>query len=247
MMVGDGKIPQSKADAIYNTVFVEKKPLDKNDPDVQMVLQPMKPVYTGSKIMDGVNRMMYIKSSSFPLIPDLVAGTALEPLMNKMNELEERSSKTVRASYQSANKVGAMDTPIDPFNQTDLDNLTTNYNEETKSPINSLVLESINLKIQQDVPFKSDVKGDDKVSMGTQIFKLLFGDGIADIDIEGFNGKELQREFFEAFSTMVNISKTELLDRLKLSDTIVDGKYVPVDERESAAALESLLMESAEA
>jgi hypothetical protein len=252
MLVGDGKINQEKADIIYDTVLVKKLPLDKNDPDVQIVLQPMKPVYTGSKIEKDengkslVNRIVYIKSSSFPLIPDLVAGTPLEALMDKMNEIEERSGKTVRASYQSANKVGAMNNPIDPFNQEQLDELTTNYNEETHSPNNSLVLDSQSLKIQQDVPFKSDVIGDDKVSMGTQIFKLLFGDGVSDINIEGFNGKELQEEFFQTFSTMINISKADLLDRLGLEDRVVNGKYVAFDEKESAEKLSDLLKETAE-
>lgn len=244
LLVGEGKITQKKADYIYNQVHVLKKPLDKNDKDVQMVLQPMKPVYTGSKIQDGVNRMMYIKSSSFPLIPDLVAGTALEPLMNKMNEIEERSGgKTVRASYQSANKVGAMNSTVNPFKQEDLDNLTqgSNWNEETGSPTNSMVLESVHLKIQQDVPFKSAVKGDDKVSMGTQIFKLLFGDGVAQLKTDDFDGPALQQEFFQVFSTMMDISRDNLLDKLGL-----DENFNARDKADTFEKLSDLLRESAE-
>jgi len=242
LLVGEGKITQDKADEIHDHVFVKKLPLDRNDKDVQLVLQPMKPVYTGSVIKDGINRIMYIKSSSFPLIPDLITGTGLEPLMNKMNEIQELSGgKTVRASYQSANKVGAMATEIDPFSQNDLDGLTTNWNSTDLHPTDSMVLNGMGLKIQQDIPFKSAVKGDDKVSMGTQIFKLLFGDGVADINTDDFDGASLQEEFFEAFSVMIDISKQNLLDKLGL-----DENYKPIDKAESFEKLSELLKESAE-
>ena len=107
---GLGRLSQEKADQIIDRVYVQKKALSKED--LGLVLQPMKPVYTGEKLErneDGkptIKRTIYIKSSSFPLIPDLVGeNSPLFGLMNKMEEIEEKHGKNVRASYQSANKV----------------------------------------------------------------------------------------------------------------------------------------------
>ena len=48
--------------------------------DLKTILNPLKPVYAGM-VQDtehNVNRFVYIKSSSFPLIPQLTKGLKLE-------------------------------------------------------------------------------------------------------------------------------------------------------------------------
>jgi hypothetical protein len=240
-LVGQGRINESTAN-----VIVEKSKRGESllKEELQLVLQPIKPVYTGDIIdkAQDVRRIMYIKSSSFPLIPDMVKGTNLEPLMNKMMKLEEKHGTTVRASYQSANKVGAMNNPIKISEVDLLDELDTS----TGFPVRALQLDRINMKIQQDVPYKSDYQKEDKVSMGTQIFKLLFGDGMTKID--GFiykgqemNGEELRQEFFNAFSEMINIQKDALLYELGL-----DGDYNAADPKYAAEKLQELLKAEAE-
>lgn len=252
IMVGRGDISKAKADKVWSTVYnpdgtATGKRLDKNDPDIQMILQPMKPVYTGSLMEDGVMRIMYVKSSSFPLIPDLVAGTELEPLMKKMNEIENNTghTKTVRASYASANKVGGMNDPIDPFSDEDLAELT-DLTDENNTPLRSKVLNGEDLKIQQDVPHKSDKEGDDQVSMGTQIFKLLFGDGMTKIKGFVYKGKtmtglELKNELFKTFSKIVELNQKSLLDELGL-----DENMDPIDQEESIRKVHILLKKEAE-
>jgi len=59
---------------------------------LQKVLQPIKPVYTG-QVFDkeqGLMRMMYIKSSSFPLIPQMTAGTELDKLRIALQDFQKR-------------------------------------------------------------------------------------------------------------------------------------------------------------
>jgi len=241
---GMGRISQSQVDAINDKV--EKgESLEKEDLD--LVLQPLKPVHTGDIIdkEQGVRRIMYVKSSSFPLVPDLVKGTKLEPLMNKMMNIEKEQGVHVRASYQSANKVGAMKNAINPFDAESLEELDV-LDTKTGRPANAVELNRIDFKIQQDVPFKSDYQAEDKVSMGTQIFKLLFGDGMTDINGfefkgETLNGRELQQRFFETFSSMVNIQKDKLLDSLGLEDD-----YTTDNPEYAAEKLQELLVAEAE-
>lgn len=245
VLEGLGRLSSEKKNQILKTVYEDKQPLSKDD--IQLVLQPVKPVYTGDIVDNNqdVRRIMYIKSSSFPLIPDLVNGTPLQALMNKMEDIENKQSTTVRASYQSANKVGAMNNPINPFDSESLSSLDE-LNTKTGRPLHSIELDRINFKIQQDVPFKSDLQVEDKVSMGTQIFKLLFGDGITDINGFEYNGqemtgKELQQEFFKTFSSIIGLQKNQLLDELGLNEN-----YKSNDPLQTAKKLQKLLVAEAE-
>lgn len=245
VLEGLGRLSQEKKESILDKVYKTKTPLSKDE--IQTVLQPLKPVYTGDVLdpKQDVRRIMYIKSSSFPLIPDLVNGTKLQSLMNKMEDLETKHGTTVRASYQSANKVGALNNPINPFDSSSLEKLDE-LNTETGIPNNALQLDRINFKIQQDVPFKSDLQNEDKVSMGTQIFKLLFGDGIDklnnfQLDGETISGKNLKEEFFKSFSSIINIQRDTLLEELGLDDD-----YQSTNKLETAKKLQKLLVAEAE-
>ena len=249
---GLGRISEEKRDEILERV---KQGLDISEADLETVLQPTKPVFTGDLIEPEIKkgkkvvrsarrRVLYIKSSSFPLIPQLVRGTKLEPLMTTMNELEQKEGKKVRASYQSANKVGALSNSIDPFNQADLESINVR-NPDTGELTNALTLDRINFKVQQDVPNKSKYSTEDNVSMGTQIFKLLFGDGIVDLDgfeLDGqpMTGKELQEEFFDAFSQMIGGQKTALMDKLGLGNG-----FISKDPLFTAEKLQEMLMKEA--
>lgn len=241
VLEGLGRVSEKESEDIISKIYGDE---DISDTDMKalldIVLQPLKPVYTGDIDSEGVRRIMYIKSSSFPLIPQLVKGSKLEPLMRKMEELEKTHQTKVRASYQSANKVGAMDNPIDPFDAESL-SLLDEVNDDG-APTHALKLDRINFKIQQDIPFKEE----NQVSMGTQIFKLLFGDGID--AIQGFqydgrelSGAELKQEFFSVFSEIVGLQKDKLLDNLGLNDD-----YSSNNPLEAAKKLQQLLKKEAE-
>lgn len=190
--------------------------------ELSIVLNPIKPVHTGFKNEDRYDamRMVYIKSSSFPLLPQITKGTELDKLRKMLENLEEVKGTNVRASYQTANKVGAVTTAITPFNPdgTFNENITTDKLLEA-----SLTLDRDNFRIQQDVPFKSDKRKEDVVSLGTQTLKLLFGDGMLDFDgfeFEGetLTGRELQQKFNKNFEEYIQQKKKTLYDQLGVDE-----------------------------
>ena len=215
--------------ATLQDVIKNNKPVPKEL--LGVVLQPIKPVYTGQVMENGIMRTVYIKSSSFPLIKEMTAGTQLDALRQKMEEIEKKTGKKVRASYQSANKVGAVKNPINILDPMSLANAESAMLELNRN----------DFRIQQDVPFKSDKKGPDTISMGTQIFKLLMGDGMLDeqnfnIDGRNVDGKTLRNEFNEAFGGIVRTKKKELYKELGL-----DRNGRPINRKITAMKLQELL------
>ena len=190
--------------------------------DLKVIMQPIKPVHTGSyadKTAD-VNRYVYIKSSSYPLLPEFTVGTKLDALRVKMEELEKSTGRFTRASFQSANKVGATRTTVNPFDAYSLEGIK----EYAEGDINAkvLTLDRNNFRIQQDVPVKSEKTKADKISMGTQFFKLLFGDGITELDgfeVDGekMTGKELHKYYSDSFAELAKFKRSELFQELGLT------------------------------
>jgi hypothetical protein len=216
--------------------------------DIGLILQPLKPVYTG-QIMDSdkdMSRPVYIKSSSFPLIKELTAGLEIDNLRVALENLEKPTEQggygmPVRASYQSANKVGAMidSNTIDPLNPESLKSIETAMVELNRN----------DFRIQQDVPFKSNKKKEDKIAMGTQIFKLLFGDGMLDqfgFVLPGVNegkpmkGSALYDIYNDTFQKLVESKKQQLYTELGL-----DEGGTPIDEAVTIQKVQTLLQKEA--
>lgn len=208
------------------------------------VMQPMKPVYTG-QIHDAAQDLMrtvYIKSSSFPLIPQLTAGMEIDKLRVAIEKLEKSKKMNVRISYQTANKVGSHSNPASIWKEDgnmidDIDSLDL--------MAHSLELDRKNFRIQQEVPFKSDKQGDDKITLGTQIMKLLFGDGMLNVngfefDGKEYNGKDLHKIYNDKFIDLVQEKRKQLFDELGL-----DSKGVPIDRKKSMTKLQAILKEEA--
>ncbi len=253
VLFNQGRLTQAEYDTISAKIAEQKKAevdgvtIPKSalitKEELGKVMQPIKPVYTG-KIFDkahkdmGVARTVYIKSSSFPLLPQLTAGTNLDQFRRKLEELEDKYQMPVRASYASANKVGSVQTPINPFNP------------ETYADIDTLAMLELNrndFRIQQDVPFKSDLKKEDKISMGTQIFKLLFGDGVTEFEEKIFtfndeklNGAQLYQRYADTFETIVEYKKQELYSELGL-----DNNGQVIEKKDFVTKLQNLLQKEA--
>lgn len=235
-----GRLTDKKLKAIEEKLAAGK---DLTREELKVVMQPIKPVHTGSyanKDMD-VNRFVYIKSSSYPLLPQFTKGTKLDGLRVKMEELERDTKRFTRASFQTANKVGSVNTKlaINPF---DMYSLATIKESNTDAVV---VLDRNNFRIQQDVPIKSEKTKADKISMGTQFFKLLFGDGITDLDgfeIDGqkFTGRELHKYYTEAFADLAKQKRIELFNELGLSS---NGEIE--DKKEFIYNLQKLLIKEA--
>lgn len=201
-----GRVTQEEFNQIFDKLTAQSKDLEdfgyiteenKWKPEEmelrsKSVMQVSKPLYSGHHLETlkgddnkeyNYSRYVYIKSSSFALTPELTA--AFPKLNNLRKNLEKMQiinndtreiTQTVRASYDSANKVGAVKTGL-PISELYKDNPNMDLVNT-----NTIDLEKSNFYIQQDKPFKSDKnakKGKiDEITRATQFEKILLGDGI---------------------------------------------------------------------
>lgn len=196
--------------------------------DIKEVLQVMKPVYVNGIIENDINKMYYIKSSAFPLIPALVKGLNIEGLMNLMLENDIQ-----RAAYESATKIGI---------QGELVNVSENSVDWTKPNINEHQIIKLNregFRIQQEIPYSGD---ETHINEGSQGKKLIMNN-IKDADVLEYNGKKYTgREFKEIFDNL----HVELMDRAMdraLEDMGIDKNTLRFKDK---SRIEKLLKEEAE-
>lgn len=165
----------------------------------KIVLQPIKPLHAGmyfedmtdqdGNVISKSQRFVYVKTSSFPLLPELTQGLEIDNLRRNAENLEAKLNKKVRISYQSGNKVGAVKNAIS------MAELYGQYSPELENKIieSSAVLDRDNFSIQQDKPFKTDknIKNNkrDEVNRGTQFEKIILGNGINKITEKIFPNK----------------------------------------------------------
>ena len=235
---------------IAKELFANGTPIDEMT-DIQKavlkkVMQPIKPVYTG-QVYDkdqDLMRMVYIKTSSFPLIPQLTKGLEIDKLRKSMQNLYKAEGKHVRASYQSGNKVGASTNPLELF---DGEGRINDFTPEVllESAIN---LNRRDFKIQLDVPYKSYKKKEDTVSMGTQLTKLLFGNGIMELPNGSFkyngkpiSGSALEEEYTKSFLALAKLRKDSLLKELDINPATMQ----PYNVVKTAQRLQTLLKDEA--
>jgi hypothetical protein len=191
--------------------------------ELGLVMQPMKPVYVGNmtSVEDNADRRVYIKSSSFPLLPQFTAGLQIDKIRQGLEKYEESVSneigpdgqpKFVRASFGTANKVGAVTNEIKTFD--DNGNVLDNF--EVK-PENTLVLDRSNFRIQQDVPYSREKN---EVNVGTQERALLFVD-LLDVQItKDKTGQDLMNEYNSAYQDLFEYNQKKLAKRLGLYEEI---------------------------
>jgi hypothetical protein len=195
--------------------------------EMQTVLQPLKPVYVGNSLSsdDNVDKRVYIKSSSFPLIPELTVGFQIDKVRQGLEKFEEsqkgKSSPNgdplfVRASFGTANKVGAVKNPIKVFD--DNGNVVDNF--EIKEE-NTLIVERKNFRIQQDVPYKREKEN---INIGTQERKLIFSD-LLDLQIApGVTGQDLYDSYIQDYQDLFEYNQEKLAKRLGLIEEISESE-----------------------
>jgi hypothetical protein len=204
------------SDADYKSIYEElsKKNPKLNKKQINIILQPMKPVYVDNQIdeIGDVERRIYIKSSSFPLIPGITAGTELDKLRVAM---ENEKTGVDRLSYSTAVKIGNVSNPISIFD--DKGNIKNNI-DFTNS---RLTLNRKGFRIQQKVPLKDK----QEINKVTQASKNLL---VNMLGVEGFevpwlkgpvNGKELQREYHKLYERLHKIAREDLLNEITVDGT----------------------------
>lgn len=191
--------------------------------EMGIIMQPMKPVYVGNtaSVEDNADTRVYIKSSSFPLLPELTAGMQIDKIRKGLETFESNIANKVtadgtpafvRASFGTANKVGAIKNAAKVFDKDGnvLDNLI--FTEE-----NALLLSRQNFRIQQDVPYKREK---DSVNIGTQERKLLFVNTL-DLEIEpGVKGDDLMALYNKNYLELYEYAHEELSNKLGLVEEV---------------------------
>lgn len=198
--------------------------------ELNVVLQPIKPVYVNN-VFDSdanVDVRVYIKSSSFPLIPQLTRGLQIDALRRRM---EDKNSPIDRLAFVSAVKVGA------PLNRETIFDSEGNIDIEAVSRIQPKLMPRIGFKIQQEVPYHEDK---DRINGGTQERKLLFS-GIKDIKRFKYNGKEytgeqLEKVYDDIYKQIFDTQLKDLQDRLDYDENTgtVDSRRLSDLLREEA-------------
>lgn len=253
-----GYIPQSIYDSIKGKIrdqrdFIEKNPGQKipekyylGTEEMKFFYNPVKPIYAGmiNDTLNNVARTVYIKSSSFPLLPQITQNNELDKLRVMMEKLEMETGKNVRASYSTANKVGGLVNSLKVFNSDNTfnDNLTI---EDFQN--HTLELSREDFGIQQDTPTHFDKNIRDEISLGTQLLKILFGNGV--LDINNFNyksnfysdedilkiletdkinlasGKNLHKLFDKSWLDLIDLNRKSILNEFHLNDDFTSKDY----------------------
>jgi hypothetical protein len=178
--------------------------------ELSIILQPMKPVYfdLNGNSKDNVVEPVYIKTSSFPLIPQLTKGQEIDNLRVWMEKVEKETTKNVRLTFESGNKLGKVSEYLDifkPDNTVDTEELSyTNSNR---------ILNRDGFRIQQDVPYKEG----SKITTGSQEVKLLWTNllnmmGFNYKDQKNLNGKTLKDIYDAKYKRLYEI-RTEAFNR----------------------------------
>lgn len=197
--------------------------------ELNLVMQPMKPVYVGNlaSTEENVDRRVYVKSSSFPLIPEFTTGLQIDKIRQGLETYEDSISEDinadgnpsfVRASFGTANKVGAVTNALEVFD--DNGDVVDNF---TVDPINTLILDRTNFRIQQDVPYKREKNQN---NVGTQERALLFVNLLDTQVTKDKTGAELQKEYNQAYKDLFEASQKKLAKRLGLYEEITEDSIL---------------------
>jgi len=203
-----GRISSAKSKKIAEAI--EKGKVLEGE-DLEIILQPIKPVYVGNILEEynNLDRRIYIKSSSFPLLPQLTAGLEIDKIREALEKLQKGSKGlTIRASFGTANKVGASQKAVQIFDKSGkvLDDI--NIEEE-----HTLILPRSNFRIQQDVPYKEEKSA---VNVGTQESVLLFVDILDEVVSDNKTGADLQKKYMQNYDEIYKESLEKLSKKLGL-------------------------------
>lgn len=210
--------------------------------ELQTVFQPLKPVHSGVVLDNtlGMARTMYVKSSSYPLLPQVTAGTQLDGVRRLLEATERETGLRTHLVYASGMKVGGPTTKLPLFNADGTFNteITPEMVQESMAQ-----LDRAYYRIQQDVPYEAH----QDVAMLSQMHRLLFSSGMIDEDgfeLEGntYNGRELYQLYQDTVSELVGLLRDELYDELGLTK---DGLIDPDRIDETLTRLRNLFMREA--
>ena len=142
-----------------------------NDLDIKFILQPIKPVYSyiSYEPQYRTHRVLYVKTSSFPLFKQLTKGHSIDNLREAMEK-----AGVDRATYKTGTKVGGRNY-VNVFDGNhDFDSVE---NLEAAFKANLDTVSRAGFRIQQEVPYDPYKQ---EATKGSQETKLLFLDLLDD-------------------------------------------------------------------
>jgi hypothetical protein len=212
------------AEKAYDQMIAGKK-LDAKY--AKLVMQPLKGVYFG---MDDNGVPTYLKYSQAVLIPNMVAGTPMQAIYDKMTlnpetgkpwGKSEKHNEIHEVITLDGIKVGATgSTPVHKPGTTEI---------ADDFVLNKIELSNRNWKLQQDLP----VKGNKQMNLGSQIQKNILAELSLNLDTKfmvgdkEMNGQELLDEVHRTISHLSNLGVEKLSKRFGIGE---DRKITNKDE-----------------
>ena len=199
----------------YNTLKEKLKNQEEfTDEELGLVLQPTKPVYVWRQAKgqnDPLLMTYYIKTSAFPLLPQLVRGTQLENLYKIM-----KGNNIQRAVVKSGVKAGFSDgvRVFEENGKVVSKEKLQKYLDKHPNSIKSL--DRKGFRIQQNVPYDENKNS---ILLGTQLAKLIFANLNSKWDFNGKTGAELKQEFDKLVSKLTDIKYNAFLEAYKITPT----------------------------
>lgn len=179
-------------------------------------MQAMKPVYSGHRFQGSLVYTDYIKTSSFPLLPQFTRTTELDKLRLLMEGKLVPGQAFARATYKSGSKMGHSKA-VKVFDDNERFVMPTSQ----ALSVATRVLNRKNFRIQQEVPYEESKT---EIGILTQMDKLLMN-GILDIDGfkyrgESLNGKSIRTEKERIRGEIAKRNLQELKNELGVEDDL---------------------------
>jgi len=227
-----------KGDYDYNLEQNELYALKK----ASVVFQAQKPVQVYSSFgPDGIRTVKYIKTSAFPLIPNITKGVGLDALriaMERGTNAKGVKGKSVdRLVFMTGVKIGGV-------NEVEIADADGNIHQDLQFKAEHMnQMDKNRFLIQQDVPYEATKR---EIVTISQMNKLLF-EGILDYEGFDFLGKkgytaaQLKNLKDELRKQLFRLAKDSLFKRLGIED--IEG--VPTITKKSLPLIQKALVEEA--
>ena len=219
-MMSEGRIPVAIWQSITDKIEAGKGTMYRlSDKEKQIVLQPTKPVHVNTTDLGQFPRVDYVKSSTYPLIPEVIADSELNNLRVFMENNDIQS-----ANFASAKKTGQPKSLAEVFNAETGDFVTpVEYTVQT--------LNREGLFTQQEIPYQKE-----EIANISQMNRTLF-DGLSEVkdfslndDAKEFSGKEFKKLKEDVRVAQFMKAKKAFMKRFKIED--VPGGPVFSDKSE---------------
>jgi hypothetical protein len=205
-----------KHDVVFNSMMTGK---ELRPDQLKLAAQPMKGVY----FERNNNVPTYLKYSQAVLIPDLVKGTPMEKLYDKMTSDADGNRYGDKDAHKEIHEVVTIDgVKVGAIAPTSINKEgTTEMLEDFE--LNKIELSNKGWKLQQDLP----VKTMHETNLGSQIQKTILESlGLKEdylLDGKKVKGAALLQKIHESISALSNIGKEEVSKKLGIvGDKITD-------------------------